>query len=217
MNKIIQLSENTIPLHNYILDPLSTIIKLAIISKKPIGCKISIKNNIISIQEAGYFQGVVRFYFKDNKNDIHYILDSIEYACINFINAKSKKNNKLFKSAIVGLQNLTLTYKEHPIIVHCLNFYISIINNYLIIDKQSTNSTSENKNDNIINKLYSDNLLSQLHTRWDDSKISIIIDMIDYIVNKSNNQYDDTNYIESFMKIIDQETQTIIATYFIEK
>ena len=51
----------------FILDPLSTIIKLAIISFKPIGTKISICNNLIGIQEPGLFQPIVRFVFKNNK------------------------------------------------------------------------------------------------------------------------------------------------------
>lgn len=185
----------------FILDPLSTIIKLAIISKKNIGCKISIKNNIISIQKVGIFQGIVRYYFNDNKNDVHYMLNSIEYACINFIN-KNKKINRLFKSSVSGLQKLIDTYKEFPIIVHCLNFYISIINNYI---------SGTNINEITPSELYTPELLILLNNRWSDSKISIIIEMIDYI---NNNEYTDTSYIESFMNGIDYETQAIIKNYF---
>ena len=39
----------------YILDPLSVIIKLVILSKKDIGTKISVSNNVIYIQEVGIF------------------------------------------------------------------------------------------------------------------------------------------------------------------
>lgn len=52
MNYIMSL-QNLIPddtnsnLHQVILDPLSVIIKLAIISNKPIGTKLRINNNII--------------------------------------------------------------------------------------------------------------------------------------------------------------------------
>jgi hypothetical protein len=78
----------------FILDPLSTIIKLAIISKKPVGCKISIKNNIMTIQRVGIFQGIVRYYLNDTKNDIHYMLNAIEHACRIYINKYDKINRK---------------------------------------------------------------------------------------------------------------------------
>ena len=54
-------------IHKYILDPLSVIIKLAILSKKRIGTKISVYNNIVYIQEIGVFQALVRYVFKNNK------------------------------------------------------------------------------------------------------------------------------------------------------
>ena len=47
-------------LHFYILEPLSVIIKLAIISNKPIGTKLRMYNNIIYFQEPGIFQGFCR-------------------------------------------------------------------------------------------------------------------------------------------------------------
>ena len=39
--------DNNANLHLFILDPLSVIIKLAIISNKPIGTKLRIDNNVI--------------------------------------------------------------------------------------------------------------------------------------------------------------------------
>ena len=40
----------TVNLHLFILDPLSVIIKLAILSNKPIGTKICIDKNLIFLQ-----------------------------------------------------------------------------------------------------------------------------------------------------------------------
>ena len=55
-------------LHLYILEPLSVIIKLAIISNKPIGTKLRMYNNIIYFQEPGPFQALCRYFLKSNKN-----------------------------------------------------------------------------------------------------------------------------------------------------
>ena len=69
----------------FILDPLSVIIKLVIISHKPIGTKINIYNNLIGIQEPGIFQPFVRYILNNNKDDLHYLYNPIEYACRSFL------------------------------------------------------------------------------------------------------------------------------------
>ena len=51
---------NKLNIKMFILDPLSVIIKLAIISNKPIGTKVLILNNIIYFQSPGPFQALCR-------------------------------------------------------------------------------------------------------------------------------------------------------------
>ena len=122
-------------IEKYILDPLSVIIKLAILAKKPIGCKIAINNNIIYIQEVGVFQSLVRYLYNNNKNDIQYLYNPIELACKNYLSKECIKiypNIKnLFIDAIKGLEKLKETYSHNMIITHTLYLYCSIINNYL--------------------------------------------------------------------------------------
>jgi len=122
-------------LKNYIFDPLSTIIKLAVLKNKSIGTKISIKNNIIYIQESGIFQSFVRYYNGNSKNDLHFLSIPIEFACAKYINnemiSKIPDIMILFKCAQDGLLNLMETYNEYPIIVHCLKYYYSIIETHI--------------------------------------------------------------------------------------
>ena len=73
------MNQNKI-LEKYILDPLSVIIKLAVLAKKPVGSKITIDSNIVYIQEIGIFQGFVRFVYKINKDQIQYLYIPIELA-----------------------------------------------------------------------------------------------------------------------------------------
>ena len=53
MNNINSLPDdnNNINIKTYLLDPLSVIVKLAILSNKPIGTKLLIQNNVIYFQE----------------------------------------------------------------------------------------------------------------------------------------------------------------------
>ena len=69
----------------YILDPFSVIVKLAILSKKDIACKLCIMNNVLYIQEPGLFQPLVRYLFQNTKEELSYLYNPIEIACSHFI------------------------------------------------------------------------------------------------------------------------------------
>jgi hypothetical protein len=122
-------------LKKYVFDPLSTIIKLSILSNKPSNSKISIQNNIISIQEFGIFQAIVRYYWENNKEDLHYLAIPIFLACEKYLKKDFVEQipeiKILFITAQSGLLKLMDTYTQYPLIVHCLQYYHTIINTYL--------------------------------------------------------------------------------------
>ena len=133
---------NTIPENNinintklFILDPLSVIIKLAILSNKSVGTKILIKNNIIYLQEPGLFQALCRYIFNTNKTDLQYMYNPIHIACNVFLSkefiTKTPRIKNLFICAQLGIEKLIETYKNCSIIRLCLNYYYTIITNYV--------------------------------------------------------------------------------------
>ena len=126
---------NMLEQKSFVFDPLSTIIKLAVLGHKPMKSKISLKDNIITIQVSGVMQSISRYYSGDTKTDIHYLSLPIELACKEYLTLKHLNRNpdivKLFKCAQTGLTNLMETYRTYPIIVHCLKYYFSIIETYL--------------------------------------------------------------------------------------
>jgi hypothetical protein len=79
MNKTISIPDDNINtnIKLFLLDPLSVIIKLSILSNKPIGTKLLIYNNIIYFQEPGPFQALCRVIYKSNKTDLQYIYNPI--------------------------------------------------------------------------------------------------------------------------------------------
>jgi len=111
-----------------IFDPLSIIIKLGILSKKPIGTKISLKNYILQIQEPSYFLGFIRYFNDDNKNDIQYLINPIKIACSTYLNINNKS---LFVYAQVGLNKLINLYDKYPIIINTLKYAYLIIDIYI--------------------------------------------------------------------------------------
>jgi hypothetical protein len=75
MNSITSIPDdnNNINIKMYLLDPLSVIVKLAILSNKPVGTKLLIQNNVIYFQEPGPFQALCRMVYKSIKTDLQYM------------------------------------------------------------------------------------------------------------------------------------------------
>ena len=61
---------NPSPKENSRLDPLTTLVKLAILPYKPEGTKLSIDSNYIHYSENTIYQFAVRKYFGDSYNDL---------------------------------------------------------------------------------------------------------------------------------------------------
>jgi len=201
-------TEDKVLIHKYILDPLSTIIKLCILSKKDLGCKISVSDNIIILQEAGIFQSLVRYMFNSNKIDIQYLYNPIELACSFFLTDKYMKKNpqirNLFIDAQNGITKLIDTYKNFTIITHTLYLYKNIISNYL----------SEQFNDKLfirdnLSNIYNKELVDKLNNIWYEDRIKMVLNMIDFI-DKDKGSNKSVKCLEEFMIIVDKEAYNLI-------
>lgn len=121
--------------YNYLIDPLTTIIKLAILSYKPIGTKLSIRDNSINIHEYNILNTFIRYYSGDSKDDLRYIYIPIEIACKKYLTEemtqKYPKLIKLFKYAKSGIFNLIRTYDSSNKIVFSLKCYYSTLDTYM--------------------------------------------------------------------------------------
>ena len=209
--------DDNINLHLYILEPLSVIIKLAIISNKPIGTKLRMYNNIIYFQEPGPFQALCRYFLKSNKTDIQYLYNPIEIACKNYLlktsidtdtdtdteteeietKIETKLNQKftnLFKCAQNGLLKLIETYKNCSVMRICLNYYVSLISNYL---EEKNNETLFRKDD--MTKFYTTDVIQNLSQIWTSNKISIVLNLTSFL---SNDLFAEMN-VKSLETIID--------------
>jgi hypothetical protein len=193
----------------FLLDPLSVIVKLSIFSKKNAGCKISVYNNTLYIQEAGIFQSLVRYVYKNTKIDIQYLYNPIELSCKYFLkNEEYIKNipniKKLFINAQNGINVLINLYKEHLIISHILFYYYNIISNYL----------SDNFNENLfikdtISDFYTEEILNDFNSIWTVDKIKIVLNMIEFVDNDKDADKS-IKCLEEFMVLMDENIINII-------
>lgn len=210
MNKTTTIPENNknINIRVFILDPLSVIIKLAILSNKPVGTKILIQNNVIYFQEPGVFQSVCRMFYNSNKTDLQYIYNPIQIACQTFLTKeyiqKVPRIKNLFMCAQNGIKRIIETYKNCSIISLCLNYYYAIITNY--VDQQS--------NDKLFYKdsmtcLYTKEITDKLNEQWSDEKIKVILDLITFLT-RDIMAMNNVKSLENIMDSIDKNTQTVL-------
>lgn len=196
--------------HSFILDPLSVIIKLAILSNKPIGTKICISRNIIYFQEPGMFQGFCRYFLKTNKTDLQYMYNPIELACQHYLSKtyiqQNPKLKDLFKCAQNGILKLIETYKQCSIMRLCLNYYFSLISNHL--DETCIENLFRKDN---MTPIYTVELVSSLHKIWTSERINIILNLTTYL-NSATNADTDVKSMETIIDNIDLQTQVIFMT-----
>jgi hypothetical protein len=209
MNETLPDNNNQINLKTFVLDPLSVIIKLAIIGNKPVGTKILISKNIMYFQEPGPFQALCRVFFKTNKTDLQYMYNPIELACKQFLSKDFVKNTprikNLFTCAQNGIKRLIETYKANSIISLTLNYFNVIITNHV---EQTYNESIFNKDG--MTSLYTKELLEELFNYWSQEKIKVVLDLITFLTNdksassnvKSLENIMETNDIELY-KILD--------------
>ena len=199
------MNTSTLPENNtkvniklFLLDPLSVIIKLAILSNKPIGTKLLIQNNLVYFQEPGWFQSATRYFYNTNKTDLQYMYNPIQIACATFLSKENVQKTPRIKSLFVcaqnGLKNLIETYKTCSILTLCLNYYYAIITNYV---EQKFNDSIFYKD--TMTSLYTKEIIDQLNEQWSTEKIKVILYLISFLTNDSMA----ANNVKSLETIID--------------
>ena len=196
-----------IDLQLYILDPLSVIIKLAILSNREVGTKICIASNVIYFQEPGPFQALCRYIFNSNKTDIQYLYNPIELACQQYLSKtciqQNPKIKDLFKCAQNGIIRLMETYKNCAVMRLCLNYYLSIISNHL---EEKNNDTLFRKDN--MSLFYSVDIMQKLTKIWTQEKIKIVLNLSTYLSNNENADTD-VKSLETIMDGIDKYVKQV--------
>jgi hypothetical protein len=191
-----------------ILDPLSVIIKLAILSNKPVGAKLFIKENVVHIQEPGIFQGVSRYLFHTTKEDLQYLYNPIYLACKQYLNKDARKRNPkmvdLFICAQRGIIQLSETYKHNALIRLCLNYYYVLMDNYV---KEMYWSVLFREDE--MTKSYTEQVLFQLNELWTTEKIKIVLDMICFL-NDDVMANENVKSLDIFIQNVDKHTSRIL-------
>ena len=199
---------NNFNIKTFILDPLSVIVKLAILSNKPVGTKLLIQNNIIYFQVPGIFQSITRMVYKSNKTDLQFIYNPINIACSHFLSKqfveKTPKIKSLFLCAQNGIKKLIETYKSCSIITITLNYYYVLFTNHIGNTYNSTMFVKDN-----LTCYYTETINDAFSKQWTNEKIKVILDIITFL--QKNENPNNVKSLENIMEEIDQNTQNIIS------
>lgn len=202
--------DNTkINVKTYLLDPLSVIVKLAILSNKPVGTKLLIQNNVIYFQEPGPFQSLCRIFYNTNKTDLQFIYNPLHLACLHFLSEsfveKTPRIKQLFECAQRGVKKLIETYKNCSILTITLNYYYALITNHL---HQSYNEHMFMKDS--FTCYYTEPICNALNAQWTETKIKIVLDIIVFL-NTESDATNNVKSLETIMTGIDDTTRIIVS------
>lgn len=115
-----------------ILEPCSSIIRIALLHFKKTGTKISICNNKIYYQGPNYLQPVLRWTNDDKRNDIHQIHNPIKKFIQWYDPKKDDRYKHLVEHAIMGLETFRETYLQmnsvqSGLVIHAIDHYINMM------------------------------------------------------------------------------------------
>ena len=124
-----------------ILEPLQALLQIGFLAFYPIGSKLAIHNNILTVQAPGYTQHMRRWYNNDKKEDVFYLynvfsrFNKFYKTVLASGGTGSGENAALFtllnELAKTGINNLTRTYNQTDKIhiLHTLQMYKGMLDN----------------------------------------------------------------------------------------
>jgi hypothetical protein len=196
---LLSINYNKMNNRNLILEPFCCILRIILLEYKPEGTKISVQNNSIQYYDPSFYQGFLRSFYGDNREDIHNLYSPILKGFDWYSVTDSKMNRYFFERLIIGLNKLKSVYQENTIIHHSISHYITMVRDLIDI-----NDLSKYKN---IDKKESP-LIEELKNIWDNDEIFIIYKNLNYINDTKDDNLKKT-YIKSIEDILSYKEKQV--------
>jgi hypothetical protein len=149
-----------------LLEPLTTMFRIASLTIMEKYTKIRIDKNRIIFQEPNLFQGVERWYNGDKKTDIHNLYAPIKYFILWKEDVYEDENIQyVVKHAILGLEFIKTMYKNNDLVQQVVHHYIIMLKNPKDIYKEEKDKSA--------NLFY-----EKMKDLWSDKDIKIGVDLI---------------------------------------
>ena len=219
---------------NQILDPISCIIRLGMLSFKKKGSKVSINDNKISFHDNKFFQGLLRWNSGDSRDDLHNLHNPIQKIS-EWYDSDIKEIKNIIQIAINGIIHLKSSYEQESIIQYTLDRYIDILNKsletnnkerILEIKEQELSSSILREN---VSKEMDKNTLSDSHhidkdsdksenhvynelkKLWNFREIKIVNGIFSEIKKKKNSEKELEAYMKSLEIIVESKEEQVLS------
>ena len=164
--------------HDMILEPFQVMVQLALLSFSPIGTKISISSNILTLQLPTVSQGIIRWYNSDSKDDLYYLFHAVR----RFYKWYQKRNGVIFNYILnlakKGFETLIKTYtnSNKDSITHMLILYKALldVNTSTIFDEDYCEI---------------DKVFCSIADLYDTKMLNIIYNILQNIENEENEEF----------------------------
>ena len=196
---ILSFNYNTMNNRNLILEPFCCILRIILLEYKPDGTKISIQNNSIQYYDPSFYQGILRSFYGDNREDIHNLYAPILKGFDWYSITESKMNQYFFERLIIGLVKLKSVYQENTIIHHSISHYITMVRDLIDINDLSKYKDYDKKESPLI---------EELKNIWDNDEIFIIYKNLNYINDTKDDNLKKT-YIKSIEDILSYKDKQV--------
>jgi hypothetical protein len=198
------------------IDPLCTIIKACILVFKKTGTKLSIKNNVIDIQEQWALQGMQRWFNCDERDQLHQLRLPIlyfkglhlGYVTADNLNIDAKSFDYFNALAIKGLVQLKTTYetakKIGSMVKNCIDDYIKTLSHAYSREEYFKELETINKPTLFV-------IYDEFIKKWSDRDIGFVMSLFQYAQEKDNIniQNEIANAINHFIMSKDIEIDAI--------
>lgn len=173
----------------YPLDPLTTILKLYLLSYLPNDTKLSIFPCKIYFQQPGLIQSLSRSYYKNKRNHLYRLKDSINKFIEIYKPFEEKESIQYFtQGALNGIKQLidlyTLSSDDTQVLIHALEHYYKILS-------ESMDKNTLDIEDNITQTPSAMNYNTKVSELWSDEEINVIYLQLCILESKVNtNSFD---------------------------
>ena len=198
-----------------ILEPLQSMLQLALLSICPVGTKLRIKENILYLQMPNIAQPIVRWYNADKKDDLYFLYAVIKRFITWYnptLNNKSMMSMELYQliitMSIEGLNNLFKTYtaSDSNTVIHVIQMYKNLLeynNDKIMIEDYIVDGDK--------NKINIDEVFEKIITIYDENILSVIF--FSLLNAQAETEYNNKNNVIDGLNIILNKYNMIIKEW----
>lgn len=165
-----------------ILEPLQAITQLALLSFCPKGSKLTISNNLLSIQPPYWGQGIWRSYNQDGKEDLYFLFNAIIRfnRFYSYFQEESEEYSSLFYLLVQlskgGIDKLLQTYAntEQPALLHTLQLYRNLLDKPALFEGEDTEIPQTDKADKIGKPNSINDVFISIRNLYDPHELSVL-------------------------------------------